>query len=131
MFEVFIIGNIIYYAVGIILAYAFKDNRAFCKYICSITIFLKPMSYFSMLRIKCDKSKCVSCSKCKNVCPMEVDVTDNSRFNLEIDYSNHATALTGEPSQLSSFNGKQLNQNKSLPHNSKFLRFSMFTISHF
>ena len=53
------------------------------------------------------------------------------RFNLEIDYSNHATALTGEPSQLSSFNGKQLNQNKSLPHNSRFLRFSMFTISHF
>ena len=79
MFWAFIIGNIIYYAVGIILAYAFKDNRAFCKYICPITIFLKPMSYFSLLRIKCDKSKCISCGKCKNVCPMEVDVTDNSR----------------------------------------------------
>ena len=66
-------------AVGIALAFAFKDNRAFCKYICPITVFLKPMSYFSVLRIKCDKDKCISCGKCKRVCPMNVDVTDNSR----------------------------------------------------
>ena len=79
MFWAFIIGNILYYAVGIILAYVFKDNRAFCKYICPITIFLKPMSYFSVVRIKCDKSKCISCGKCKKVCPMNVDVMDNSK----------------------------------------------------
>ena len=79
MFWAFIIGNAAYYAVGIMLAAACKDNRAFCKYICPITIFLKPMSYFSLLRIQCDKNKCVSCGICKKVCPMEVDVTDNSR----------------------------------------------------
>ncbi|MBQ9228720.1 MAG: 4Fe-4S binding protein [Eubacterium sp.] len=79
MFWCFLIGNLLYYVIGIILAFVFKDNRAFCKYICPITVFLKPMSYFSLLRVKCDKEKCVSCSKCKKVCPMEVDVTDNSR----------------------------------------------------
>lgn len=79
MFWAFIIGNVMYYAVGVILAFSFKDNRAFCKYICPITVFLKPMSYFSLLRIECNKSKCVSCGKCKKVCPMEVDITDNSR----------------------------------------------------
>jgi len=79
MFYAFIIGNIAYYLIGIILAFAFKDNRAFCKYICPITVFLKPMSYFSLIRIKCDKEKCISCGKCKRVCPMDVDVTDNSR----------------------------------------------------
>ena len=79
MFWSFIIGNVLYYAVGIILAFAFKDNRAFCKYICPITVFLKPMSYFALFRITCDKSKCVSCGKCKKVCPMDVDMTDNSR----------------------------------------------------
>lgn len=79
MFWAFLIGNVLYYAVGIILAFAFKDNRAFCKYICPITVFMKPMSYFSALRIKCDKSKCVSCGRCKRVCPMNVDMTDNSR----------------------------------------------------
>lgn len=79
IFWAFLIGNILYYLVGIILAYAFKDNRAFCKYICPVTVFLKPMSYFSLLRIKCDKTKCVDCGRCKKVCPMDVDVTDNSR----------------------------------------------------
>ena len=59
--------------------FALKDNRAFCKYICPITVFLKPMSYFSLFRVKCDTSKCISCGKCKRVCPMDVDVTDNSR----------------------------------------------------
>ena len=79
MFWAFLVGNIVYYAVGIILAFAFKDNRAFCKYICPITVFLKPMSYFALFRVKCDKEKCISCGKCKRVCPMDVDVTDNSR----------------------------------------------------
>jgi polyferredoxin len=79
MFWSFIVGNLIYYAVGIALAVLFKDNRAFCKYICPITVFLKPMSYFSLIRIKCDTSKCIACGKCKRVCPMNVDVTDNSR----------------------------------------------------
>ena len=79
MFWAFLIGNGLYYATGIALAYAFKDNRAFCKYICPITVFLKPMSYFSLLRVKCNKEKCVSCGKCRRVCPMDVDVTDNSR----------------------------------------------------
>lgn len=79
MFWAFLIGNLLYYAAGIFLAHAFKDNRAFCKYICPITVFLKPMSYYSLFRVKCDKDKCVSCGKCKKNCPMNVDVTNNSR----------------------------------------------------
>ena len=39
--------NLLYYIVGISLAYALKDNRAFCKYICPVTVFLKPASYFA------------------------------------------------------------------------------------
>lgn len=79
MFYAFIIGNIIYYALGVFLAVILKDNRAFCKYICPVTIFLKPASYFSVMRIKCDKEKCISCHKCQRNCPMNVDMTDNSR----------------------------------------------------
>lgn len=79
MFWAFVIGNIAYYAAGIILAFAFRDNRAFCKYLCPITVFLKPMSYFSVFRVECDKEKCINCGMCRRVCPMNVDVTDNSR----------------------------------------------------
>lgn len=79
MFWAFIAGNAVYYALGIALAFAFKDNRAFCKYICPITVFLKPMSYFSLVRITCDHTKCISCNRCRKVCPMDVDMLDDSR----------------------------------------------------
>ena len=79
LFLLFLVGNLLYYAVGITLAVVFKDNRAFCKYICPITVFLKPMSYFSVLRIRCDESKCIHCGKCLEVCPMDVEVNNDSR----------------------------------------------------
>lgn len=79
MFWAFIIGNVIYYTTGISLAFIFKDNRAFCKYICPITIFLKPASYFALIRVKRDKDKCINCKKCIKSCPMNVDMLDNSR----------------------------------------------------
>jgi polyferredoxin len=79
VFYSFIGGNIIYYGVGILFAYIFKDNRAFCKYFCPITVFLKTASYFTLLRIKVNKDKCISCNKCKKVCPMDVDMLNNRR----------------------------------------------------
>ncbi|MDO5572757.1 MAG: 4Fe-4S binding protein [bacterium] len=79
MFVSFLVGNVIYYAVGITLAFVFHDNRAFCKYICPITIFLKLTSRFAWMRVRVNQDQCVSCGKCKKICPMEVDVQDPSR----------------------------------------------------
>jgi len=79
MFISFIGGNIIYYLVGIALAFMIKDNRAFCKYVCPITVFLKPASYFALMRVKVEESACISCGKCKKACPMDVDVINNRR----------------------------------------------------
>ena len=71
--------NALYYLVGIVFAFLFQDNRAFCKYLCPITVFLKPMSYFSLLRVHCDEDKCVHCRKCLQVCPMNVEVNKETR----------------------------------------------------
>lgn len=75
----FVVGNALYYAAGITLAFVCKDNRAFCKYVCPVTVFLKPASYFSILRVKVDEAKCVSCGACTKACPMNVEVPSNSR----------------------------------------------------
>ena len=74
LFRSFIAGNLLYYAAGILLAFRLKDNRAFCKYLCPVTVFLKPMSRFALLRIRVDREKCVSCGACRRACPMDVDL---------------------------------------------------------
>lgn len=79
MFYLFIIVNIFYYIIGIILAYHLKDNRAFCKYICPITVFLKIGSKYSLLKIKYDENKCDDCKKCYRSCPMDVDICSNDK----------------------------------------------------
>jgi len=72
----FIIGNLLYYAVGIALAYALKDNRAFCKYICPITVPLKVTSRFSIIKIGQSKGECNDCDACEKLCPMDVRISD-------------------------------------------------------
>lgn len=75
----FIVGNVVYYFVGIVLAIILKDNRAFCKYICPVTVLIKPASYFSLTRIKVDKDKCINCKRCIKTCPMNVDMLNPKR----------------------------------------------------
>ena len=72
----FIIGNLLYYAVGIILAYRLKDDRAFCKYVCPVSVPLKFTSRVSLLKIGGDASKCNDCGACEKMCPMDVKISD-------------------------------------------------------
>jgi polyferredoxin len=80
MWRSFIAGNALYYITGISLALILKDNRAFCKYLCPITVFLKPMSYYSLMRFKPKAEKCVHCRLCERKCPMDVEVS-NPAYN--------------------------------------------------
>lgn len=79
LFAAFVVGNVLYYIVGILLAFAFRDNRAFCKYLCPVSLLMKPAAHVSLLRVKCDHSLCVKCGACKRACPMDVDMTNNAR----------------------------------------------------
>ena len=47
----FLIGNLIYYGLGFLLAVVLKDNRAVCKYVCPIPVFQKIGSRFSLMKI--------------------------------------------------------------------------------
>ncbi|MDP2955427.1 MAG: 4Fe-4S binding protein, partial [Longimicrobiales bacterium] len=49
-----VVGNLLYYATAVAMAFALRDNRAFCKYVCPVTVPLKATSRFSVLKIRGD-----------------------------------------------------------------------------
>ena len=59
-------------AAVIILSILFY--RPFCKWICPLGAFYALMNRVSLLGIRVDACKCVSCGKCSKVCQMDVDV---------------------------------------------------------
>ncbi|MGE5263026.1 MAG: 4Fe-4S binding protein [Acidobacteriota bacterium] len=75
----FIAGNGLYYALGISLAFALKDNRAFCKYICPVSVPLKVTTRFSLLKIGATGKECNDCGACVKMCPMDVRIPDYIR----------------------------------------------------
>jgi polyferredoxin len=70
----FLIGNILYYAVGVLLAIIFKKKRAFCKIMCPVSLVMKLPTRISLIKIRPSKNKCIGCGKCNKICPMDVDV---------------------------------------------------------
>jgi polyferredoxin len=72
----FLAGNGLYYALGIGLAYLLRDNRAFCKYACPITLPLKITSRFSLLKIRANKEQCTGCGTCSQACPVDIRIPE-------------------------------------------------------
>lgn len=67
-------GNIIYYALGIPLAFILNDKRAFCKYLCPVSLVMIPTSKLSLINIKPTGNECIACGSCNKICPMGIDV---------------------------------------------------------
>jgi ferredoxin-type protein NapH len=72
----FLVGNALYYAVGVSLAYGLKDNRAFCKYVCPVVVPLKLATTFSLLRVQGEAERCNECMACVQMCPMDIRIPD-------------------------------------------------------
>ena len=69
-------GNAFYFLAAIAMAVGFKDNRAFCKYLCPIPTIQKITSRFSLLKISGPAEDCTNCGACVRSCPMDIRVSD-------------------------------------------------------
>jgi ferredoxin-type protein NapH len=72
----FLVGNALYYTIGVSLAYGLKDNRAFCKYVCPVVVPLKLATTFSLLRVQGEAERCNECMACVQMCPMDIRIPD-------------------------------------------------------
>lgn len=72
----FLLGNVIYWLLGVSLAVGLKDNRAFCKYACPIPVILKQTSRPALLKVTGDATACLNCQSeaCTTLCPMDIDI---------------------------------------------------------
>ncbi|MDX9865449.1 MAG: 4Fe-4S dicluster domain-containing protein [Anaerolineaceae bacterium] len=77
-------GNAFYYLTAIALAIGFKDNRAFCKYLCPIPTLQKITSRFSLLKISGPAEDCTNCGACVRACPMDIRVSDYIQNNQRV-----------------------------------------------
>jgi ferredoxin-type protein NapH len=72
----FLAGNLVYDLLGVGLAFALRDNRAFCKYACPVAVVLKLGAGFSLLKVRGVADRCCAHQVCEKVCPMDIRITD-------------------------------------------------------
>ena len=72
------LGALFSWKLGILIAVVVLSvlfYRPFCKWLCPLGAFYALLNKVSLLGMKVDKHKCVSCGKCAKACKMDVDVT--------------------------------------------------------
>jgi polyferredoxin len=79
-----LVGNVLYYSIGIALAFALKDNRAFCKYVCPIPVLQKIPSRFSMLKVEGSAELCTECGACEKMCPMDIQISQYTQSHQRV-----------------------------------------------
>lgn len=89
-----IAGNVFYFGSGIIMAFVLKDNRAFCKYLCPITVILKVTSRFALFKMEADKTKCNDCNACTRACPMDINIPEYAKKNQRVVSTECISCLT-------------------------------------
>ncbi|XWX05433.1 4Fe-4S binding protein [Aggregatilineales bacterium SYSU G02658] len=80
----FAIGNALYYVVAIGMAYALKDNRAFCKYLCPVNVPIRIGARFSLIKMGGNASLCSNCGACTKMCPMDIPVSQYIQNNQRV-----------------------------------------------
>jgi polyferredoxin len=82
--ELIAVGFGVYYAASMGLAFALKDQRAFCKYLCPNAAILQLTSRFSLLRMSANGHLCNACGACSQVCPMDIDVAKSAALGCPV-----------------------------------------------
>lgn len=78
--NLFYLFNFSYIGVSVSLGvFLFVKKYRHARRIVQLLVGLYMLVYLGLIRVKCDESKCISCGKCRKVCPMEVDILDPSK----------------------------------------------------
>ena len=72
------LGKLFAWKFGILITFILLSvfiYRPFCKWICPLGAFYALLNKVSLVGMRVDESRCISCGKCARACKMDVDVT--------------------------------------------------------
>ena len=75
------IGGLFYWKLGVLiflLILSVKVYRPFCQYLCPLGAIYGWFNRFSLVQIRWEKEKCISCGACERACPVALDVQEIS-----------------------------------------------------
>lgn len=67
--------------LGVVVILSFFIERPFCKYFCPLGAFIGLFNFIRIFKVKRVPALCISCKKCSNVCPMNIDVHKKEIIN--------------------------------------------------
>lgn len=59
----------------------FLLSRGWCRHLCPIGAMMAPFNKISLLQLRVDDDACIHCGKCKEVCPMGIDMPEKRKSN--------------------------------------------------
>jgi len=75
-----LLGALYYWKLALLIllvAASIMIFRPFCRIICPLGAFYALFNSISLWRLEINPARCVSCGICTNICPMEIQVTEN------------------------------------------------------
>ncbi len=72
----------IIFFIAIALMAIYYDTRGFCKYLCPLGAFIALVDRISLKRVQLPSDRCVECHKCDDICPMGIDLVNETRFEF-------------------------------------------------
>lgn len=75
-------GGLFFWKLGILLlivSLSVKVYRPFCQYLCPLGAIYGWFNRFSLVQIRWEKERCISCGACEKACPVSLSVSEISR----------------------------------------------------
>jgi polyferredoxin len=74
----FVAGNVFYWVAGVVLAVVLRDNRAFCKYVCPVSVVLKVAARPALVRVAGEAQACQKCESeaCTTLCSVDIRIPE-------------------------------------------------------
>lgn len=53
-------------------------KRPFCRFVCPLGAIYSPFNRHSVMQLEVDHQSCIKCGQCQDVCPVDIDITEDA-----------------------------------------------------